>query len=130
MENNNSHENLIVIVGNCCSGKTTLANLLEEKGYNAKAVLQEHAISKKMWRRTKPDILVLLSCNLGTAKSRRNFSWGQYRLDKQRELLSDASKNAHLKIQTDNLTKEEVCQKVIKFLEKRNNSGENKSKGY
>jgi len=51
-------------------------------------------------------------------------------LDKQRELLSDASKNAHLKIQTDNLTKEEVCQKVIKFLEKRNNSGENKSKGY
>jgi len=124
---NNIDELLIVIVGNCCSGKTTLANLLKDKGYNAKAVLQEHAISKKMWRRTKPDILVYLSCNLETAKTRRSFSWGQHRLDNQKKLLSDAYQNADLIIETDNLTKEEVCQKVIKYLEKRSSNEQNYS---
>jgi|SRR6056297_1210924 len=118
MESKNRKDLLIVIVGNCCSGKTTLAHLLIDKGYIAKAILQEHAISKKMWRRSNPDILVYLSCNLETAKSRRSFSWGQRKLDNQKELLSDAFKHADIKVETDNLSKEEVCQRIIDYLKK------------
>lgn len=127
MESKNYKELLIVIVGNCCSGKTTLAHLLIEKGYNAKAVLQEHAISKTMWKRSNPDILVHLSCDLVTAKERRSFSWGQRKLDNQRKLLENAHKHADLRIVTNNLSKEEVCEIVIKYLEKSENSGKNNS---
>lgn len=110
---------LIVVVGNCCSGKTTLAHSLIDKGYNAKAVLQEHAISKKMWQRAKPDLLIHLSCNLDTAKQRRSFSWGQKRLDDQKILLSNAYENADLKIVTDSLSITEVCEIAVEFIEKR-----------
>jgi tRNA uridine 5-carbamoylmethylation protein Kti12 len=110
---------LIVIVGNCCSGKTTLANNLIAKGYRAKAILQEHAISKKMWNRAEPDILIHLSCNLESARNRRDFSWGQEKLDKQRELLSDALEHCDISIVTDGLSIEEVAQKAIEYLEKR-----------
>ncbi|MFP4457440.1 MAG: hypothetical protein ACLFPS_07255 [Clostridia bacterium] len=127
MENKCYKESLIVIVGNCCSGKTTLAHLLVEKGYNAKAVLQEHAISKTMWRRSNPDVLVHLSCDLKTAKERRSFSWGKKKLDSQRMLLEDAHKHADLRIVTNNLSKEEVCEMVIKYLEKSDNSEKNNS---
>lgn len=118
MEENNRNNFLIVIVGNCCSGKTTLAHQLIEKEYNAKAILQEHAISKKMWRRSNPDILVYLSCNLETANNRRSFSWGQRKLDSQKELLSDAFMHADVKLETDNLSKKGVCQRIIDYLKK------------
>ncbi len=111
-----SKKPLIIVVGNCVSGKSTLANNLQSLGYNARAILQEHAISPQMWRRSNPDILIFLSSSLEVARQRRSFGWGQERLDRQAVLLADARAAADLYIDTDNLNVEEVTQTAVEFL--------------
>jgi adenylate kinase family enzyme len=42
---------LIGLVGVCASGKTTLAKILEEKGYHCRHISQEHSYVPDMWQR-------------------------------------------------------------------------------
>lgn len=98
----------IGIAGNCAAGKSTLVTALQNKGYNAVNIQQEHSVSKGFWRRLAPDVIIYLSCTLETARQRRNIPWGQERLDQQWEVLSEVREQAHAIIATDALTKEQV----------------------
>lgn len=108
---------LIVVVGNCCSGKTTLVNNLQIKGFNAYSCLQEHSAAPRMWQRRNPDIMVLLSCTVETAQRRREIAWGMDRWLRQRQILQNALENADLVIKTDELSIEEVVERAVQYIE-------------
>jgi CheY-like chemotaxis protein len=106
----------VVVVGPCASGKTTLVNNLRQAGIEAHNVAQEHSGVKRLWRKKQPDVLVLLDVSMPTVRKRREVPWGEERLTIQRDRLSDAKANAHLYIQTDNLTKQQVLNSVLDYI--------------
>lgn len=107
---------LIGVVGNCVSGKTTLVQGLNASGYRAVNIPQEHSIVPKFWRKLNTDFLVVLSCTLTTAASRREIPWGQERLNAQAIRLADARANCQLYLPTDDLSISEVLQQVIREI--------------
>ena len=106
----------IGVVGNCVAGKSTLVNSLKELGYQAVNIPQEHSVAPRFWRRINVDVLIYLSCSLEAARSRRKIPWGQERLDEQWAILADAREHAHLRIDTDPLSIEEVLELVVNEL--------------
>ena len=104
------------MVGPCVSGKTTLVSGLKALGYDAHNVAQEHSGIKKLWRKKEPDVLIILDVNMPAIKKRREVYWDEERLALQRERLSDARENAHLYIQTDKLTKQQVLQVALAYI--------------
>lgn len=116
----------IVVVGPCASGKTTLVTRLKELGLDARNVAQEHSGIKSFWRKTDPDVVVMLEASLPVIRRRRPVPWGEERLAVQRERLRDAREHADLFIQTDPLTREEVAERVLEFIAGRaDNDGSN-----
>ena len=111
----------IAIVAICASGKTTLVRGLREAGYDAYNVAQEHSCVHDFWNKKHPDVLVMIDATLPTVKKRRVVYWGQDRIDTQHKRLADAKAHADLYIQTDDLDAAAVRQKVIDFLETREN---------
>jgi hypothetical protein len=109
---------LIGVVGNCASGKTTLVRGLTLLGYRAVNIPQEHSVAPRLWRKLNVDFLVLLSCNLATARKRRKIAWGQERLDSQAAKLADARAHCQLHLTTDELTIEQVRQTVIDAVDR------------
>jgi predicted ATPase len=110
---------LIVIVGVCASGKTTLSTGLKERGYNAQSLAQEHSVSPRFWQRRQPDFLVFLDCQFATIKRRKDVSWGPQRYQQQHAVLSDAREHADLVVVTDNLSPDELISYVYQVLKSR-----------
>ncbi|MBT9158608.1 MAG: hypothetical protein DDT36_01626 [Firmicutes bacterium] len=108
---------VVGVVGNCVSGKTTLVQALKLHGYHAVNIPQEHSVSQRFFRRLAPDYLIYLSCNLATAKKRRQISWGQEKLDEQWQVLALAKEHANLVIATDDLSSGEVLATALTALE-------------
>jgi len=110
----------IGVVGNCVAGKSTLVSKLRALGHNAINVPQEHSVSRRFWRRIKPDFLIYLSCTLSVARARRPIAWGQERLDEQWDILAEAKAHAQLVVDTDPLTADDVAalavQSIAKFI--------------
>lgn len=104
MPKDDAKDLLIGVVGNCVSGKTTLVAGLKEKGYQAVNIPQEHSVTPRFWRKFNVDFLVMLSCTLATAQTRRKIPWGQVRLDRQAAILADARANCQLYLPTDDFT--------------------------
>lgn len=117
---------LIVVVGVCASGKTTLLAGLKELGYNVRSFAQEHSVSATTWKRLRPDFLVLLDCRYETIKSRKDISWGPARYRQQQNLLADARSRADLIVETDLFTPEQLIEFVHRKLQ---NLGINPKKG-
>lgn len=113
----------IAVTGPCASGKTTLVTRLRELGLDAHNVAQEHSGVHNLWRRKQPDVLVMLEATLPVIRRRRTVPWGEERLTVQRERLADARRHADLFIQTDELTREEVAQRVLDFIAGRADNG-------
>lgn len=107
----------IGVVGNCVAGKSTLVDALKALGYAAVNIPQEHSVSKRFWRRLKPDFLICLRCTLATARQRRQIQWGQERLNEQWNMLSEAKENSHLILDTDELSKEDVLRLAVRAIE-------------
>lgn len=108
---------LIAVVGNCAAGKTTLVGNLKVRGYNAINVPQEHSEVRRLWKYKNPQFLVLLSCNLETARKRRpGFAWSGKQLAEQHRRLRFAREECDIYIATDCLTREQVVKKVIDFI--------------
>ena len=84
----------IVVVGPCASGKTTLVTRLQELGLDAHNVAQEHSGIKTLWRKKRPDVVVMLEASLPVIRCRRPVPWGEERLTAQRERLKDAREHA------------------------------------
>ena len=114
----------LVVAGVCVSGKTTLVKSLRDLGIDAHNVAQEHSTIKKLWNHKQPDILVVLDVKLKTIRQRRMVPWGEDRLAVQRKRLCDAYEHADLYIQTDELSKNEIVQKVLEHI-RRNGHAEN-----
>jgi len=109
---------LVAVVGPCASGKSTLVERLEQAGYNAREVNQEHSYVPSMWQRfTNPDLLIYLDVSQEVASRRRRSEaeaawWGA-----MRERLRHAMEHADLRIDTDGLTSEEVVAEAVAFLD-------------
>lgn len=108
----------IAVVGPCGAGKSTLVKRLRPLGYNIRAISQEHSYVPDMWRRVaRTDILIYLDATLETIAKRRDINWGQDRLDALNTRLQHARAHADLYLPTDELTIDDVAQKVAVFLD-------------
>jgi hypothetical protein len=118
-----SEDLLIGVVGNCTAGKTTLVAGLNNSGYRAVNIAQEHSSVQRLWQRKNPDFLVCLSCTLETARQRRDMGWGQERLDDQWRRLSHAREHADFYLPTDGLAIAEVLLRVTEAVKNRTRQG-------
>ena len=108
---------LIGIVGPCGSGKSTLIAGLERYGYTCRHIAQEHSYVQAMWQIiTKPDLLIYLGASFPVSTARRKLNWQEKDHTEQLRRLAHARENAHLYIDTDDLTPSQVLQKVFDFL--------------
>jgi cytidylate kinase len=109
---------LIGIVGPCGAGKTTLANGLQQNGWQARAIAQEHSYVKDMWQRlTRPNVLVFLQASCLVGAKRRHLNWTESEWDEQQRRLTHARLHADFYLDTDNLGIEEVLSRVLVFLQ-------------
>jgi RNase adaptor protein for sRNA GlmZ degradation len=111
---------LIGVVGHCGSGKSTLITGLENHGYACRHIAQEHSYVPYMWQViSKPDILVYLQVSFPVSTARRKLKWVLKDYEEQSHRLSQAHSHAHIIINTDELTPEQVLQKALDFLNER-----------
>lgn len=111
---------LIKVVGPCAAGKSTLTDRLRQLGYNARQIAQEHSDVPDMWRRIDPpDILIFLDASDETLLQRRPSATLAAILPRERQRLAHARAHADLIVETDNLTPEEVLERVVAFLRAR-----------
>jgi len=112
---------LIGVVGPCGSGKTTLTEALDARGFSTRHIAQEHSYVKDMWKRlTNPDVLIFLQASFDVTKRRRDkmIFWTQVEYDEQQRRLEHALEHADLVIETDSLTINEVLERVLAFIDK------------
>ncbi len=109
---------LIGIVGVCASGKTTLNAGLTALGFNCRHIAQEHSYVPTMWRRiTNPDILIYLEVSYENTIARKSLNWTRDEYAQQLFRLRDAIENAHICINTDDLTPQQLIDRVVKELQ-------------
>jgi len=109
---------IIGVVGPCGSGKSTLISGLGKNGYSCRHIAQEHSYVQAMWQIIgKPDILVYLDASFRISTSRRKLNWLEKDHREQIRRLTHAREHAHLVVNTDDLSPEEVLQKVLDFLQ-------------
>jgi deoxyadenosine/deoxycytidine kinase len=116
-----SHSLHIVIVGPCASGKTTLVRGLWARGYSgARVVAQEHSGVLDLWKMRgaqAPDVLIYLDARLETIAARqRRADWTAEYLSEQLSRLSSAWTACDLYLPTDDLSPQDVLDRVVKFL--------------
>ena len=109
---------LVGVVGPCGSGKSTLIAGLEKYGYTCRHIAQEHSYVQAMWQRiARPDILIFLDASFPVSTARRRLSWQKADHDEQYRRLEHARQHAHVVIDTDDLTPDQVLQKALAFLQ-------------
>jgi deoxyadenosine/deoxycytidine kinase len=110
----------IKVVGPCASGKSVLAAGLRRLGYDASSAAQDHSYVPDMWRRINPpDLLIFLDVSLEVMhrRGRTGPGWDQEYQDQQRVRLRDARARCDLYLHTDDLSEEEVLERVVQFVE-------------
>ena len=107
----------IGLVGPCAAGKSTLAARLRVLGYEVRHIAQEHSYVPYMWQRiSKPDILIYLDVSYENTLLRRRLNWARSEYEEQLRRLSHARQHAHVYIDTNKLTSEEVLMEILKSL--------------
>jgi cytidylate kinase len=116
-----SYRSVIGIVGPCGSGKSTLIAGLEKHGYLCRHIAQEHSYVPAMWQKiARPDILIYLYASFPVSTSRRQLNWQKKDHDEQLRRLAHAREHANVFLDTDDLTPEQVLQKVLDSLKEIN----------
>lgn len=109
--------NFIGVVGPCSAGKSTLIAGLNQYGYLARHIAQEHSYVPDMWRRlANPRLLVFLDVSYRVSMQRRQLDLTESDFDEQNKRLSHARTNTDLYIHTDDLTPKVVLRQVIEFI--------------
>ncbi len=112
---------LVAVVGPCAAGKSTLVERLRARGWNVREVAQEHSGVPDMWQRlTRPDLLICLEVSLEQARRRGHLAPTDHAWwTAQHERLAHAREHAHLVLQTDDLTPDEVAEHALALLKAR-----------
>jgi len=114
----NVSQMIIGVVGPSAAGKTTLIQGLKRLGYLAKHIAQEHSYVPNMWQRiTHPDILVYLDVSYSLTMKRRKLDWTIAEYQKELYRLRHAREHAHLYVNTDDITPEDVLRVVVGFVD-------------
>ena len=109
---------LIGVVGPCGSGKSTLIAGLEKFGYPCRHIAQEHSYVQAMWQIiSRPGVLIYLGASFPVSTDRRRLDWHEKDYQEQIRRLAHARQHAHLFIDTDHLTPDQVLQKALGFLQ-------------
>jgi len=110
----------IHIVGVCGSGKSTLARGLNQSGYQARQISQEHSGVPDLWRwRRQPDALIYLDASNAVIRARYpKLNLTDEYLAQERQRLAHAREHADCYILTDNLTPQQVLAQAIDCLQK------------
>jgi len=107
----------IGIVGPCGSGKSTLLAGLEGHGYDCRHIAQEHSYVQAMWQIiARPQLLIYLHASFAVSTARGQLNWQEKDYEEQLRRLAHAREHAHLRIETDDLTPEQVLQRALEFL--------------
>lgn len=109
-------ERLIVVVGPCASGKTTLVRGLQSWGYRAMVSGQEHSEIPTLWRRPAPDVTIGLNVDLATIRRRRSAGWSESIYRRQQERLRDAFAGAAIVLDTAVMGPEQTLQAALDLL--------------
>ena len=108
---------LIGVVGPCGAGKSTLIAGLERYGYTCRHIAQEHSYVQAMWQIiAKPDVLIFLQASFPISTARRKLDWREQDYQEQSRRLSHAREHAHIIIDTNDLTPQQILQIVLDFL--------------
>jgi hypothetical protein len=108
---------LIGIVGPCSAGKTTLLNNLQQHGFLARHIAQEHSFVPDMWRKlVNPRFLIYLDVSYPISMYRRPLDMTEAEFSEQVSRLEHARNNAHIYINTDNLSPDEVLERTLDLL--------------
>lgn len=112
---------IIKVVGVSASGKSTLVRQLRERGYEARAVSQEHSLVATLWKQFDvPRVLIYLETTLEAQQQRRPHSnWDAAHLHEERHRLHNAYAEADLRINNAQLSDEEVLSMTLAFLRAR-----------
>ncbi len=111
---------LVVVVGPCAAGKSTLAAGLRQLGFRAMVSGQEHSDIPTLWRRADPDVVVALEVDLDTIRRRRDDeAWPEWLYALQRERLALAERAAAIQIDTTTSDADDVLARVAAFLGER-----------
>lgn len=109
---------LIGVVGPCGSGKSTLIAGLEKRGYACRHIAQEHSYVPTMWQViAKPNLLIYLHASYLVSTARRRLDWQPKDYEEQLRRLSHARAHAHILIDTDDLTPDQVLQTALDTLD-------------
>ena len=112
-----SNTQLIGVVGPCGAGKSTLVAGLEKHGYTCRHIAQEHSYVQTMWQIiTKPDVLIYLDSSFAVSTTRAKLNWLEKDYTEQLKRLAHAREHANLLIETDELTPDDVLQRVLIFV--------------
>ena len=114
-----------VIVGPCAAGKSTLAEALCRRGYDAYVCAQEHSLIRSLWRHQNPDVVIFLEVDLETVRRRRGQEWPEAIFVEQMRRLSEARLAADLVIDTATTDVAEMVARTIEFLEQAGERGRN-----
>lgn len=109
-------DRLIVVVGPCASGKSTLVAGLRAQGYRAMVSGQEHSEIPTLWRRQKPDVTIGLLVDLATVRCRRSSAWSEEIYRRQQTRLQSAYAAADLLIDTAVLDQAETLRRAVSLL--------------
>jgi thymidylate kinase len=107
----------IGFVGPCSAGKSTLINKLQSLGYNCRHIAQEHSYVPDMWLKiVNPRILIYLDVNYEVSMERRKLNLSTREFDEQVRRLAHARQYAHVYVDTNSLTEQEVYLQVLQSL--------------
>ncbi len=102
----------VAVVGTCGSGKSTIAQALCERGYDAYVVGQEHSAVSRLWARRDPDALIYLDVSLDVVRQRRSPDWPEWLFKQQRARLGSAREAATIRIDTSSISVDETVSKL------------------
>lgn len=109
---------VIKVVGVSAGGKSTLVRLLRERGYDARAISQEHSQVATLWKQFEvPRVLIYLDTTLEAQRLRRpDGEWTAAVLAEERRRLHNAYAEADLRINSAQLGSEEVLAMTLAYL--------------